>query len=309
MIDLSINRPIATAAIYIALVALGAYSFRLIPVELLPDVDYPRLTINASWGGASPEAMEAFVTSPLESTAQQVRGVRKITSTSSSDDRGTGSTSQIDVEFERSVRMDFARLDLSERISALREELPPGVLPQVQPYVPREFSDEEQAFLSYQIRGPYTFGRLAELAEDEIQPALAAVDGVASVTIRGDEQREVSIELDGEKDLDRLTLYNRLDCCQARARDVQVHASVAVRLEPHQTLRHVIGDLDGALEVARLLTTEGEIFEMDLLFIPQVQPLREHDGFMELMESLGLSEYWYERGCVWSPVRIECEAA
>ncbi len=199
MIDLSINRPIATAATYIALVALGAYSFRLIPVELLPDVDYPRLTINATWGGASPEAMEAFVTSPLESTAQQVRGVRKITSTSSSDDRGTGSTSEIDVEFERSVRMDFARLDLSERISAMRDELPPGVLPQVQPYVPREFSDEEQAFLSYQIRGPYTFGHLAELAEDEIQPALAAVDGVASVTIRGDEQREVLIELDGEK--------------------------------------------------------------------------------------------------------------
>ena len=126
MIDLSINRPVATAAIYFALVALGAYSFRLIPVELLPDVDYPRLTINASWGGASPEAMEAFVTSPLESAAQQVRGVRKITSTSRSDDRGTGSTSEIDVEFERTVRMDFARLDLSERISALREELPPG---------------------------------------------------------------------------------------------------------------------------------------------------------------------------------------
>lgn len=199
MIDLSIKRPVATAAIYVALVALGAYSFRLIPVELLPDVEYPRLTISASWGGASPEQMEAFVTSPLESAAQQVRGVRKITSTSSSDDRGTGSSSEIDVEFERTVRMDFARLDLSERISALRDELPPGVLPQVQPYVPREFSDEEQAFLSYQIRGPYTFGRLAELVEDEIQPALAAVDGVAAVTIRGDEQREVAIELDGER--------------------------------------------------------------------------------------------------------------
>ena len=39
MIDLSIKRPVATAAIYVALVALGAYSFRLIPVELLPDVD------------------------------------------------------------------------------------------------------------------------------------------------------------------------------------------------------------------------------------------------------------------------------
>ena len=73
--------------------------------------------------------------------------------------------------------------------------------------------------------------------------------------------------------------------------------------------RTVLGDLDGALGVARLLTTEGEVFEMDLLFIPQVQPVRERDGFMDLMEALGLTEYWYERGCVWSPVRIDCEVA
>ena len=74
-------------------------------------------------------------------------------------------------------------------------------------------------------------------------------------------------------------------------------------------VRTVLGDLDGALDVAWLLETEGEVFEMDLLFIPQVQPLREHKGFVDLMDALGLSEYWYDRGCAWSPVRIECEAA
>ena len=51
MIDLSIRRPVATAAIYVALMALGAYSFRLIPVELLPDIDYPQLTVSANWSG------------------------------------------------------------------------------------------------------------------------------------------------------------------------------------------------------------------------------------------------------------------
>jgi len=199
VIDLSIKRPVATAAIYVALVALGVYSFRLIPVELLPDVDYPRLTVNASWGGASPEAMEAFVTSPLESAAQQVKGVRKITSTSRADPRGTGSMTEIDIEFDRNARMDFAQLDLSERFASMRDELPPAVYPQIQPYVPREFSDEEQRFLSYQLHGPYTFSRLAEVAEEEIEPVLASVDGVAGVTIWGDVDREVSIELNREK--------------------------------------------------------------------------------------------------------------
>ena len=217
MIDLSIKRPVATAAIYVALVALGAYSFRLIPVELLPDVDYPRLTVRATWGGASPEAMEAFVTSSLEASAQQVKGVRKITSTSRADPRGTGSSAEIEIEFDRDVRMDFAQLDLSERFAALRDELPPAVYPQIEPYVPREFSDEEQRFLSYQLHGPYTFSRLAEVAEEEIEPVLSSVDGVAGVMIWGDQDREVAIELDRQM-LESLDL--RPEQVEQRIRDL-----------------------------------------------------------------------------------------
>jgi HAE1 family hydrophobic/amphiphilic exporter-1 len=199
VIDLSIKRPVATAAVYVALVALGAYSFRLIPVELLPDVDYPRLTVTASWGGASPEAMEAFVTAPLEAAAQQVKGVRKITSTSRANRRGTGSTTEIDMEFDRRTRMDYARLDLSERYGTLRDELPPGVFPVIQPYVPREFSEEEQRFLLFNLSGPYTFSRLAEIAEDEIEPVFGGIDGIADVLVWGGEEREVAVELDRAK--------------------------------------------------------------------------------------------------------------
>ncbi|HSM07449.1 MAG TPA: efflux RND transporter permease subunit, partial [Gemmatimonadota bacterium] len=199
MIDLSIRRPVATAAIYVALMALGVYSFRLIPVELLPDVDYPQLTVSANWSGASPETMEAFVTAPLEGAAQQVGGVRKITSTSSASSRGTGSSSTINIEFERDTRMDFARLALGERINALRDELPPGVVPTVQPYTPPEFAEEDQRFLSYMMRGSYTEARLAQIAEEEVQPAIESVDGVSGVAVFGSRDREVAIELDGDR--------------------------------------------------------------------------------------------------------------
>ena len=199
MIDLSIRRPIATAAIYVALMALGAYSFRLIPVELLPDVDYPQLTVSANWAGASPETMEAFVTAQLEGAAQQVGGVRKITSTSSANARGTGSSATVDIEFERDARMDFARLALSERINALRDELPPGVVPSVQPYTPPEFAEEDQRFLSYMMRGSYTEARLAQIAEEEVRPAIESVDGVSGVVVFGSREREVAIELDRDR--------------------------------------------------------------------------------------------------------------
>ena len=255
MIDLAIRRPVATAALYIGLVALGAWSFRLIPVELLPDVDYPRLTVTATWGGASPEALEAFVTAPLEAAAQQVRGVRKITSTSSADSRGTGSTAQIDVEFERDVRMDFARLDLAERVSALRDELPPAVFTQVQPYVPREFSDEEQPFLSWQVRGPYTFGRLAQVAEEQIQPALAAVDGVASVTVRGQEERIVSVELDRDR-LDAVGV--RPAQVEARIRELStLRAPGSLVLQGRQVALSVRTRVDRVSELEDLVVAQG----------------------------------------------------
>ena len=65
-------------------------------------------------------------------------------------------------------------------------------------------------------------------------------------------------------------------------------------------VRTVLGDLDGAMRVARLLQSEGEVFEMDLLFIPEVKPLREHPGFAELLDALGITEYWRARGCTWT---------
>ncbi len=264
MIDLSIKRPVATAAIYVALVALGAYSFRLIPVELLPDVDYPRLTVNATWGGASPEAMEAFVTAPLESAAQQVKGVRKITSTSRADPRGTGSSSEIDIEFDRNVRMDFAQLDLSERFGALREELPPGVYPQIEPYVPSEFSEEEQRFLSYQLHGPYTFSRLAEVAEEDVEPVISGVDGVADVAIWGDEEREVAIELDRAK-MEALDL--RPEQVEQRIRDLStLRAPGSLVLEGQQV----------ALAVRTRVRRVSEIEDLIILQRPE-GPIRIRD--------------------------------
>ena len=74
-------------------------------------------------------------------------------------------------------------------------------------------------------------------------------------------------------------------------------------------VRTVLGDLDGAMQVARLLESEGEVFEMDLLFIPEVQPLREHPEFGELLDALGITEYWRVRACTWTGRSAVCEQA
>jgi HAE1 family hydrophobic/amphiphilic exporter-1 len=195
LIRLSIRRPVAVSMAYAAVALLGVAAWRNIPIELLPDTELPQLNVQAWWGGASPEAMEAFVTAPMEAAVQQVRGVERIVSLSQ--ERYGYATATITVEFQRGTDMDFARLDLSERLAALDEALPPEVaIPTIQPYTPDEFREQERSFLQYTLTGPYTLEALRAHVDDNVVPELLLVDGVAAVQVSGGRDRQIEIALD-----------------------------------------------------------------------------------------------------------------
>ncbi|MFW5950903.1 MAG: efflux RND transporter permease subunit [Gemmatimonadota bacterium] len=193
MIRLAIRRPVAVTMAYVAIALLGYAAWRNVPLELLPETTLPQLTVQASWQGSSPEAMEAFVTSPLEGVIQQVAGVEKITSTS------TAGATTIRVEFGRETDMDFARLELAERLAGLQDGLPARVTPEVIPYVPREFREQQRPFLEYTVTGPYTPEALRAHVQDVLRPELTQVDGVSDVEVHGGRDRLIEIELDRGK--------------------------------------------------------------------------------------------------------------
>ncbi|MDZ7779509.1 MAG: efflux RND transporter permease subunit [Gemmatimonadota bacterium] len=197
MIRQSLRRPVAITMLYGAVALLGIAAWRNVPIEILPDTELPQLTVTASWPGASPETLEAFLTAPLEGAIQQVRGVERIVSTSSEQD-GRG-MAEIQVEFERDIDMDFARLDLSERLATLEESLPAGADPvQVEQYVPEEFEEQSRPFLQYTFTGPYTLEALRQHLDDVVAPELGQVDGVALVSVFGGRERRLEIRLDEE---------------------------------------------------------------------------------------------------------------
>ncbi len=70
--------------------------------------------------------------------------------------------------------------------------------------------------------------------------------------------------------------------------------------------RTVLGDIDGAMQVANLLLQPGEAFEMDLLWIPEFMPLRQHPDFLKLMEGLGIVEYWSLHACEFQDAAVSC---
>jgi hydrophobic/amphiphilic exporter-1 (mainly G- bacteria), HAE1 family len=194
MIRFSIRRPVAVAMLYAALALLGVASWLSVPVELLPETELPRLQISATWPGASPEVTEAFLTSPIEAAVQQVRGVEKVTSTSQ-EERG-----EVEVEFGREVDMDFARLELSEKLAALDESLPEDAgRPVVEPYVPEEFESASRPFLRYTLTGPLTTEALRTVLDETVAPELRQVDGVADVQGRGGRDRVLEVALDERK--------------------------------------------------------------------------------------------------------------
>ncbi|CAN5292553.1 efflux RND transporter permease subunit [soil metagenome] len=191
MIRLAIRRPVATVMLFGSLAALGIPSALKMPLELLPDVTFPRLAVATFWPGASPELVEAFVTSSIEAAAQQVPGVQSVESTS------YPQRSTVTVEFAPGTDMEFARLDLSERLAALSRTLPSGAeRPEVQPYLPDAFAAESRALLVTTLAGPGILGALREYAEDKIAPELAVLAGVGSVDVVGGTVRELRVRLD-----------------------------------------------------------------------------------------------------------------
>ncbi len=189
------RRPVAVAMAYIAVALLGVRAWQDIPIELMPDTQLPRLTVVGNWRGASPETVEAFLTSPLEAAIQLVEGVEKVVSESSEGE------ARIDVDFSRDVDMDFARLDLSERLATLEEnELPPGVERViVSPYIPDEFRETQgRGLLRYTFTGARTLESLRKHLDDVVIPELSRVEGVAVVTAFGGRERLIEIELDRE---------------------------------------------------------------------------------------------------------------
>jgi len=186
-----IDRPVATAMVFLALLATGVYSFLNTPIELMPREDYPMVDIVTSWYGVPPEVVQTQVTAPLEEACATVKGITKMTSTSQI------GLSRITLEFDPKTDMEFAQLALREELTKTRPLLPPLVRPMLQPYVPEDF--RERPFLQYTVSGDYGLQELQELVKEKLEIGLGSVRGVSGVEVAGGSEPEIRVVLDRDK--------------------------------------------------------------------------------------------------------------
>ena len=116
----STKRPIAMASLLIALVFLGANSYRKLSLENLPSVDIPYVTVTTTWAGASSEDMEKDVAKYIEDAVSGVEGLKHVTSTC------IENVANCVIEFNLDVNVDVAAQDVREKIDAIISDLPSG---------------------------------------------------------------------------------------------------------------------------------------------------------------------------------------
>ena len=238
MIRAAVNRPAVMWALAVALLLAGSMAFTRLPLATRTAVELPRLNVNATWSGASPEVMEAYVTAPLEGAVQGVRGVKRVNSTS------RDGTSSLTVELEPQADVQMARLGILERLELLRKELPPGVTqPSVSNFVPEGL--EEAPLLSLIITGPYTPGALQRTLNERVKPRLANVPGVAGVTSRGGTTFGVAVSYDAARLRQLGIAPERLNEAVASARVV---ASLGTLTRGTQVKAVVLRDQPAALD-------------------------------------------------------------
>lgn len=212
-----LHRPVAVSMVYGALLLGGIFAFTRLPLELAPSKEFPRLSVVTFWGSTSPETVEMFLTAPIEEIANTVQGVRKVSSTSEE------GISTVDIEFEQQTDINFARLELNEKLAAFSENIPAGATPPfIRRYVPKDFRDL-QGFLSYSLSGNRSSSELRKYAEETIAPALLSIKGISNVQVLGGENRELQIEIDPAK---AIALGFKVDELSTRLRELQFSAPV-----------------------------------------------------------------------------------
>ncbi len=238
---LFIDRPVATAMVFLALLATGIYSFLNTPIELAPKEDYPKADIITTWYGVPPEVVQTQVTAPLEEACATVKGITKMTSTSEI------GLSRITLEFDPKTNMEFATLALREELTKARPLLPPRVRPFVQPYVPEDF--RVRPFLEYTVSGRYGLQELQELVKEKLEIGLGSVRGVSDVEVAGGSEPEIRVVLDEDR-IKALGLH-----------PYTVNAAIAARLGTYPTGRVRRGNQEFLFKFADRIDSLDELRE------------------------------------------------
>ncbi|MBI3038061.1 efflux RND transporter permease subunit [bacterium] len=185
----SVRRPIGITMITLIIVLFGAVSLHHLPIDLMPDITYPTISISATYENASPVEIESLVTRPIEQAISAVTGVEEVSSNS------TEGRCSVRVQFIWGTDLDAAANDIRDRLDRILSRLPEGV----ERPILRKFDLANFPILNLGISSKLDPVQLLKLIEDQVKYRLERIPGVAAVDINGGRKREIHVNLDPER--------------------------------------------------------------------------------------------------------------
>lgn len=188
----AIQRPVMMAMLSVIVILLGGISLTRLPVDLLPDISQPTVSVRVNYTGVGPLEMESLITRPLEQSLSAVAGLQQVFSESSE------GSSQIQLNFVWGHDMNEALDDIRTRIDRIRNQLPEDATP---PII-QKFDPNAMPILGLAVEstdGALDRVTLRELAEQTLSPRLERISGVAAVYVGGGLRRQIHVDLSREK--------------------------------------------------------------------------------------------------------------
>ena len=181
----AVKRPIATTMVFLIVIVLGVMGFRFLPVDLLPQIEYPQLTVRTNYPNVGPEEIETLITDRVENALAGVPNVESMRS------RSEEGQSRVTLEFSQGTNIDEAANDVRAAIDRIRDDFPPEVeSPRIWKFDPDNFP-----VVILGAKSRRNMEELTRILEREISQRFEQIPGAGSVDVWGGVYREIQVQL------------------------------------------------------------------------------------------------------------------
>ncbi len=255
----SVQKPITTALIFVAVIVIGLFSYTQLPIDQFPEMNPPYVTVMVTYPGASASEVETNVTKILENSLNSVDHLKELTS------KSKDNLSQVTLEFEWGVELDEIVNDIRTYVDLCKDNLPDGCS---NPIILR-LSTSMMPVIQYSVTARESYPSLDKLLDDEIIPQLNRVDGIGNLTVSGEPERRVYIYLDQQKlDAYGLTLENVGQMVTAQNLNM---SSGTVKLEREQYQMEVRSEYAESQEIGNVVVASDpqgrQVFLRDIAVV------------------------------------------
>ncbi len=187
--DVSIRRPVFAFMMTMALVVLGAFSYRSLGLDLMPKTDYPTVNVMTRLPGASAEEIETQLTKPIEEIVNTISGIDELRANS---DQGS---SRVTITFVLERDIEAATQDVRDKVATIVNQFPRDTLPPVI----QKMDPDSQPILTLVVSGKRTQKEITEIVDKKIKQVLETVQDVGEVLFMGERHREIQLLLNADR--------------------------------------------------------------------------------------------------------------